>query len=138
MTSGLILFNREFTVFARLIRTAPDCFTASAAANAPPNALVLLLIGAGALYTPAFCEVPVLVKVSRLVLWLAALFAAEAAVFDFAFNVLAADGFAVFFEPADVDFFGVFAAVLTAVLAAAEVLLTAMVILFLSEPENFL
>lgn len=85
---------------------------------------------------PAFCTVPVFVKVSRFVLWVAVLFDAEVVAFDFVLDVFAADDFAVFLELVDTEFFTafdvVFTVLFTAGIAAAAVLI-AIVIFFLSE-----
>ena len=53
---------------------------------------------------PVFCEAPVFVKISRLMLWTAALFTEETAVLDLVFDVFAADDFAVLLELAEPDF----------------------------------
>ena len=141
MTSGLILFNREFEAIAWLIKAILDCFKASATANTPPAAgIALLLDDTGTLYMPAFCAVPVFVKVSRLVLWVVALFTVEAAAFVTFFTPVEVVFTALFVfdfdELVDTDFFAVFDVVFTVVFTAglaAAAVLTAIAIFFLSE-----
>ena len=103
MTSGLMLFNRAFA--ALLVKALCNCFAAFTAVEAIPAAGGRpFLYAAGALYMPVFCEAPVFVKISRLMLWAAALFTEETAVLDLVFDVFAADDFAVLLELAEPDF----------------------------------